>query len=82
MVFGTVSAFAIAAAFTPERAMLPQCASLLGCTYVIARGLNNISEANAKAVAVLLKQITEKAAILTEKIATLQAQYQIPSDPA
>jgi len=85
MAFGTVSAYAIAAAFAPERAMLPQCASLIGCAYVIARGLNNISEADAKAIAALMERLTGMGKAvdqLSELTATLRSRDQMPSDPA
>ena len=85
MVFGTVSAFAIASAINPERPILPQCVSLVGCAYVVARGLNNISEANARALKELLERLrgmVEKVGELSSQLATLKPPSHIPSDPA
>jgi uncharacterized membrane protein YjjB (DUF3815 family) len=83
MAFGMVPGFAIASAINPERPLLPQCVSLVGCAYVIARGLNNISDANAKALAVLLERlrgISKSVDELSLLTATLKAQDQTPSD--
>ncbi len=47
--FGAAGAFNITLQLQPGQSMLPQWASLVGCAYVIARGLNNISDAKAQA---------------------------------
>jgi hypothetical protein len=43
-IFGGVSGYAIAFTLAPGKALLPQWASLVGCAYVIARGLNNMRD--------------------------------------
>jgi hypothetical protein len=44
VIFGTMSGFSIAFGITPDRATLVQWASLVGCSYVVARGLSNMYE--------------------------------------
>jgi hypothetical protein len=48
VLFGIVSAFSIAVSLSADRPWLPQGATLVGCAYVIARGMNNMSDAKAK----------------------------------
>jgi len=48
--FGIISGFSIALNMTIITAALPQWASLVGCAYVIARGLNNVSDAEKVAL--------------------------------
>lgn len=48
VVFGAVSGFTIAFSMIPSRPAPSQWASLVGCAYVVARGLNNMSDAKAK----------------------------------
>jgi hypothetical protein len=48
VLFGIASGFSIALNLSADHAWLPQGATLVGCAYVIARGLNNSSEAKAK----------------------------------
>jgi hypothetical protein len=48
VVFGCVSGLCIALSMTPATAALTQWASLVGCSYVVARGLNNMYDAKSK----------------------------------
>jgi hypothetical protein len=48
VIFGIVSGFSIALNLSADHPWLPQGARLVGCAYVIARGMNNVSEAKAK----------------------------------
>jgi len=48
VMIGIVSGFSIAFGMVPSHVVLAQWASLIGCSYVIARGLNNVSDAKAR----------------------------------
>jgi hypothetical protein len=48
--FGAVSGVSICFRLAPGASMFSQWAALVGCTYVIARGLNNIAEAKMKGI--------------------------------
>jgi len=48
VIFGAVSAFAIASSLSPASRMLGPLTSLIGCAYVIARGMSNVSEGKLK----------------------------------
>jgi len=50
VVFGAASAGSISFRMTPGPPLFTQWATLAGCAYVIARGLNNVSEAKRKLV--------------------------------
>jgi hypothetical protein len=45
VLFGSISGFGIALNISPRNSWLTQGAALVGCAYVIARGLNNIADA-------------------------------------
>ena len=45
VIFGIVYGFSIAFTMAPDKANLPQWASLVGCAYVISRGMNNMNDA-------------------------------------
>lgn len=51
IVFGAVSAFSISSNMKPGEPLFGKWAVLIGCAYVIARGLNNVHDARARAVA-------------------------------
>jgi hypothetical protein len=44
--FGATSAISIAAGMSPGQALFSRWTALAGCTYVVARGLNNMSDAS------------------------------------
>ena len=48
MIFGSVSSLAISANLSSGSTILGPLSSLIGCAYVIARGLNNISDGRIK----------------------------------
>jgi hypothetical protein len=54
IVIGAASGFSIAFALSADHITLPQWASLIGCSYVVARGLNNVYDAK--------KEISEESA--------------------
>jgi hypothetical protein len=52
IIFWIVSGFSIAFSLQPDKPWMPQGATLVGCAYVIARGMNNVHEAKPKPVSV------------------------------
>jgi|SRR5882724_10695353 len=48
VMFGSASGVAVAFGITSTKASLSQWATLVGCAYVIARGLNNCAEAEER----------------------------------
>ena len=53
VVIGGASGFSIAFSLSPDHINLTQWASIVGCTYVVARGLNNVYDAKVKESAVV-----------------------------
>jgi hypothetical protein len=56
VLFGSLSAFAIAFSLSSDNISLTEYASLIGSSYVVARGVNNMSEAKRR----LTDAITER----------------------
>lgn len=50
VIIGVASAFSIAIGLAPDRISLAQWSSLVGCAYVIARGMNNVYDATTKSL--------------------------------
>jgi hypothetical protein len=53
VLFGAASSISISFRITPGQSLFAQWVALAGCVYVIARGLNNIADANSKSRAQL-----------------------------
>lgn len=48
IIFGGTSAIGVASGLSSSQVLFSRWAALAGCAYVVARGLNNVSEASAK----------------------------------
>ncbi len=84
VVFGMISGFDISADFSINRPLAPQFAALIGCAYVIARGLNNVDEGRVKLLTALFDKMTgmaEKVGEFGEQLANTAPLIPPPADP-
>jgi len=56
VLFGSLSAFAIAFSLPGDQISLTEYASLIGSSYVVARGMNNMSEAKMRLTAAITER--------------------------